>query len=145
MSFFKSSKSHVEILEQDCKAIMQQAGDVRERCDRSLKGKYANMLPEDRAALLKEAAAISKKLHVTLESVRERERLMAQDQCPNEDLLAANALVLDASLDVQRADKSLEDARQSLLAGMAEIEQFYGVKSKEARLIHKVLDELQSG
>ena len=144
MGFFKSSKSHVEILDQECRLIMQQAADVRERCDRSLRGKYENMQPEDRAALLKEAGALQKKLHATLTSAREREHLMTQDQCPSEDILTAHSRLLEAALDVGRADKSLEDARQSLLAGMHEIEQFYGPKSKEARQVRKVLDDLQA-
>lgn len=142
MSFFKSSKSHVEILDQECGLIMQQAAEVRDRCDRSLRGKYQNMSPEERAALLKEGAVIQRKLHATLGSVKEREKVMAQDQCPSEDLLAAHARALEASLDVSRADKALDDARQSLIAGMAEIEAFYGVKSPQARQVRKVLDDL---
>ncbi len=145
MGFFKSSKSHLEVLEKDCLDIVKHAQEVRSLCDRSLRGKYENMMPEQRAGILKEANVIAGKLRATLDSARERERLMTDDQCPSEDLLTAHARVLDAALDVSRADQSIEEARQSLLAGMAEIEQFYGPRSKEARHVRRVLDELQSG
>ena len=142
MGFFKSSKSHVEVLEADCKLIAEQSTQVRSRCEKSLRGKYENMDPEARAALLKEGAQLARKLHETLLEAREREKSMEQDQCPSEDLLAAHAKVLEAQLDASRADKSLDEAKASLLSSVAEIEQFYGARSPEARHIQKILAEL---
>src|SRR6185436_16149316 len=143
MSFFKSAKSHLEQLEKDCQEIAHKASDARTACDQSLKGKYENMQPEARAALLKQAQAACRSVRATLDAARQHLQAMEQDQCPGEELLAAQSKVLAATLDVDRASKALEESRQSLLSAMTEIEEFYGARSKEARHVRKILDELQ--
>ena len=145
MAFFKSSKSHLEVIETECQAIAEGAAAICDRCDRSLRGKFQNMMPEDRAALLKEAGALVKKLHASYATVQEQQQLMDQEQSTNEDRLAAQARLVAARIDVDRTTKSVDEARHSLVVGMAEIEQFYGPRSPEARHIRKVLDDLAAG
>lgn len=142
MGFFKSSKSHLEVIEQECQAVGQHSSDILARCDQSLKGKFENMSPEDRASLLKEAGAFARKLRAAFATVDEHHQAMQQDQCTSEDLLTAQSRLVSAKLDVERASKSIDEARQSLEAGMAEIEQFYGPRSPEAKKVRRVLDDL---
>ena len=144
MGFFKSSRSHLESVEKDCQAVAQAAQEIRERCDRSLRGKYEMMQPEERATLLKDALGFQRKLVEALESARSHQKRMEEDQAPNEDLVAAHGRLLSASLDAQRAAKSLQDGRQSLREGLAEVETFFGASSKEARHVRKVLAELEA-
>ena len=145
MGFFKSSKSRIEVIEAECQSIAESAAAVCDRCDKSLRGKFQNMAPEDRAGLLKEAAALARKLQASYATVQEQQQLMDQEQPTNEDRLAAQAKLVAARIDVDRMTKSIDEARQSLAVGMAEIEQFYGPRSPEAKHIRKVLDDLASG
>lgn len=145
MGFFKSSKPHLQVIDSECQVIAECAAAICDRCDKSLQGKFQNMMPEDRAALLKEAAAFVKKLHASYAVVQEHQRLMDQEESTSEDRLAAQARVVAARIDVDRTIRSVDDARQSLVVGMAEIEQFYGPRSREARHIRKVLDDLAAG
>ena len=142
MGFFKSGKSHLEVIEQETQVVAQHAADILSRCDQSLRGKFQNMSPEDRARLLKEAGVYSKKLAASFALVEDRQRSMEQDQCSNEDLLAAQSKAVAARLDVDRAARSMEEARQSLVTGMSEIEQFYGPRSPEAKKVRRILDDL---
>jgi hypothetical protein len=142
MGLFSSGKSHLETIEAECQAIAQHAAGILSRCDQSLRGKFQNMSPEDRADLLKEAGALSKKLHAAFAVVEERQRAMEQSQGTSEDLLAGQTRLVAAKLDVERASKSMAEARQSLMSSMAEIEQFYGARSPEAKQVRRVLDDL---
>ena len=69
---------------------------------------------------------------------------MESDQCPKEDVLAAESLMLSASLDATEAQKAVNEAHSSLLHGVAEVEQFYGPRSKEAKHLRKVLAQFQA-
>ena len=51
MGFFKSSKSHLEEIQQHCTEVTKLSRNVRDTCDRSLRGKYEYMRPEERADL----------------------------------------------------------------------------------------------
>jgi hypothetical protein len=142
--FFKSSKSHLEQLEADCQHVADASTRARAMCDQSLRGKYEYMAPEQRADLVRDAHAVAKELAGTLEQARHRQAAMDADQCLKEDLLTAETLVATAALDVSRLDKAVKDASESLLSGMAEIEQFYGPRSSEAKHLRRVLAEFQS-
>jgi len=144
MGFFKSSKSHLELLEKDCAQVAKLAAEASDLASRSLRGKYEYMQPDERADLYRRAAETSHSLRPLLESGRQHQRVMEQDQCPSEDLLAAESLLVAANLDVERAEKGVAEARASLISGMAEIEEFYGARSKEARYIHKLLADLET-
>jgi hypothetical protein len=144
MGFFKSSKSHLELLEKDCQEVATHSAAIREACDASLRGKYEYMRPEQRADLVRNGALASRKLQAALESARSRQKVMEADQCPSEDLLAAETRLLAASLDASRAQQALKDAKDSLIAGVAEIEEFYGAKSSEAKHLRKVIAEFQA-
>ena len=143
MGFFDSSKSHVELLEKDCRLVAELAAKIRDRCDESLKGKYDYAQPEQRAEQVRDGLRLLEKLTAALASARERKAVMEQDQCPKEDLLAAQTLLLSVSLDVTRAEKAVADAKGSLVAGAAEIEAFYGPRSKEAKEMRRVLSDFQ--
>jgi hypothetical protein len=102
------------------------------------------MPPEERAELLRDANTAAKKIHACLESARQHQAAMEADQCPGEDLLAAQSLLLQATMDAGRLDRALKEASDSLIAGMAEVEQFYGPRSREAKHLRKVIGEFQS-
>ena len=142
MSFFKSSKSNLDQVEAECQDIATKAAEIRDRCDRSLRGKFENMMPEDRAALLKEAAALAKKVRASYATALDRKKAMESDQSTSEDRLKAESRLVAARLDVDRTAQSIEEAKQSLVAGMGEIEQFYGPRSPEAKQIRRVIDDL---
>ena len=139
MGFFGSSKSHVDLLEKDCRLVHELAGKIFESCDKSLRGKYDYVAPEERAGLVRDCHETLAKLQSAIGSARERQRVMEQDQCPKEDLLGAQTLILSASLDVTKAEKAVADATTSLVTGAAEIEAFYGAGSKEAKQMRRVL------
>ena len=143
MGFFSSSDSHLDDIRKECLAISRKAQEARERCDASLRGKHEMMDPEQRASLLKQAQASVKDASKALQDARKREVRMEEDNCPSEDILAAHARVLEASLDVQRAEKAIEDGCQSLAQGLAEIEQFFGASSPEAKQVRRVIASLQ--
>jgi hypothetical protein len=142
MGFFKSSKSHLDLLEHECGEVSRLATEVSDLASRSLRGKYEYMQPDERADLYRHAAELVRKLHAAIGAARSRQAVMEQDECPSEDLLAAQSLLVGANLDVERADKGVAEARNSLISGMAEIEEFYGARSKEARYIRKLLADL---
>lgn len=145
MGLFGSSNSHLEDIRKSCLAISQKAQAARDRCVESLRGKHELMEPEKRAALLKAARADVKEARKLLDGVRQREERMEEDKCPSEDMLAAHARVLEASLDVQKAEQSIEEGCDSVAEGLAEIEQFFGVNSPEARQVRRVIDGLRAG
>jgi hypothetical protein len=142
MGFFKSSRSHLEVIEQDCIGVTDLANSSRAKSEESLRGKFQNMMPEDRAGLLKEAGVMARKARTSFVAAQERQALMEKDQCSSEDLLAAETKALAAKLDLERMDKAIAEATSSLMSGMAEIEQFYGPRSKEARHIRRILEDL---
>lgn len=144
MGFFKSSKSHSELLRDDCTTVADLAQQVRSLSERSLRGKYEYMQPEERARLVAEAHSLASRLEPTLSSARQRQETMEQDQCPSEELLQAQSLLLSANMDVTQAQKALDEARNSLVAGVAEVEEFYGASSKEARHLRRVLSQIQA-
>ena len=144
MGLFGSSSSHLDDIRKDCLTAIKKAQEARDRCDASLRGKHAMMDPEDRAKLLKQAQAAVKEAHSILEKARQRENKMAEDQCPSEDILAAHARVLEGTLDVQRAEKAIADGCHSLEQGLAEVEQFFGANSREAKEVRRVIQSLQS-
>jgi hypothetical protein len=144
MGFFSSSKSHLELLEKECDLAITSSSKAREMCDRSLRGKYEYMPPEERAELLREAHALHKKIHAAVESARQHQADMESDQCPGEDLLAAQSLVLQANMDASRLDKALKEAGDSLVSGISEVEQFYGPRSAEAKHLRRVIGEFQA-
>ena len=98
MGFFNSGKSHLEVIEQESQAVAQHAANILSRCDQSLRGKFENMSPEDRAGYLKEALAFSKKLAGSFALLEDRRRAMDQDQCSSADLLAAQSKAVAARL-----------------------------------------------
>lgn len=143
MGFFGSSRSHVEQVEAECQAVAQHCAEIRRKCDESLRGKHEYMPPEQRADLVRESVALSRKAAAALAAAREKKSNMEQDQCPSEDLLAAESRIVAAQLDTQRAAHAVEEARQSLSEAVGEIEQFYGPRSKEAKSIRRVLADLE--
>lgn len=143
MGFFGSSKSHIEKVEACCLAVGTACATARHHCDESLRGKHEYMSPEQRADLLREALSLVLKARGSLQDAREKKLAMEQDQCPTEDLLAGESKLVAAQLDLAAADQAVREARNSLLGGMAEIEQFYGARSKEAKHLRKVLSDLE--
>lgn len=145
MGFFSTSGSHFDRIQADCKSVSKLVGEARSRCDKSLRGKHEMMEPEERAGLLKQALHEIRDARKLLEGAKEHEHRMEQDQCPSEEILKAHARILEASLDIQRAEKSIEDGRRSLTEGLHEIEQFFGASSREAREVRKVIAEIEAG
>jgi hypothetical protein len=145
MGFFGSSDSHLDDIRKDCLAVSRKAQEARDRCDASLRGKHEMMDPAARASLLKQAKASLKDARKVLDSARQRETRMEEDRCTSEDMLTAHARVLEATLDVQRAEKAIKDGCDSIAQGVAEIEQFFGAGSPEAKQVRRVLADLQAG
>lgn len=145
MGLFSSSSSHLDQIRKDCVLISKRAAEARERCDKSLRGKHEMMDADERAELLKQARTGVREAKKQLEAVRDRQRQMDEDKCTSEDILAAHARVLEASLDVQRAEKAIEDGRQSLAQAIGEIEAFFGAGSPEAKAVRRVVAELEAG
>lgn len=145
MGFFNSSDSHLEEIQKDCLAVSRKAQEARDRCVASLRGKHELMEPEERAALIKGARASVKQAHELLDAARKREARMEEDHCPGEEILKAHARVLEATLDVQRAEQSIAEGCASIAEGLPEIEQFFGASSPEARQFRRVLADLQAG
>ena len=143
MGFFSSSNSHLDDIRKECLGISRKAQEARDRCDASLRGKHEMMDPEQRANLLKQAQAAIKDARKTLDEARQRQVRMDEDNCPSEDVLAAHARVLEASLDVQRAEKAIADGCTSLEQGLGEIEQFFGAGSPEAKQVRRVIAGLK--
>lgn len=141
MGFFDSAKSHVDLLEKDCRLVGELSSRLREKCEQSVRGKYDYAPAGDRAELVRAAQDLLVKLHETHASAKERQRVMEGDQCPSQELMAAQTLLLAAGLDVTKAEKALAEARASLLTGIAEIEAFYGERSREAKEFRRVLSE----
>ena len=144
MGFFKSSKSHIEIIQEQCDLVVDLSRVVRSHCDRSLRGKYDYMRPEERADLVRLAHEEILKLQVALEKAKTRQATMDGESGGSEAELAAESVLLSASLDATEAQKSLTEAHSSLVHGMSEVEQFYGPRSKEAKHLRKVLSQVQA-
>ena len=144
MGFFKSSKSHLEDIQERCSEVSKLSQVVRDTCDRSLRGKYEYMRPEERADLVRAAHLDNEKLHAALEKAKARQSTMEADQCPSEDVLAAESIMLSATLDATQAQKALNEAHHSLVQGVSEVEQFYGPRSREAKHLRKVLAQFQA-
>ena len=144
MAFFKSSKSQVDEVQERCARVTAIATVVREKCEASLRGQYEYMQPEERAELLREADALAGEFRRALEQARESQRAMERDQAPGEALLTAESLVLSAGLDANQADRALAEAKNNFVAGMNEIEEFYGPRSKEARHLRKIVARFQT-
>ena len=58
MGFFKKGKSDARTLEEACAAVTSQARTVRDKCERSIRGKYEYMRPEQKKG--EDADAIKK-------------------------------------------------------------------------------------
>lgn len=144
MGFFGSSSSHLDDIKKDCLAVNKKAQEIRDRCDKSLKGKHEMMDAEDRSALLKQARAAVGEAKSVLEKARQREHQMEADSCPSEDIMAAHNRILEATLDLQRSEKFIDDGRRSLQEGVAEIEAFFGANSTEAKQIRRVIADLDA-
>ncbi len=145
MGLFSSSNSHLDEVRKECQSVSQRAAAARQHCDASLRGKHELMDPEDRARLLEKARAEVREGAKILESARRREKQMTEDNCPSEDILTAHARVLEATLDMQRAEQAIKDGRDSLAQAIPEIESFFGAGSREARQIRKTLADLDAG
>lgn len=143
MGFFKSSRSHLEEIQEHCDRIVELARSVRQASDRSLRGKYEYMRPEERANLVKEAHLFYEKLHTLMQAAKARQSAMEDDQCAKEDILAAESVLLSASLDAAGAHAALDEAHASLVQGISQVEEFYGLKSREAKHLRKVLSQFQ--
>lgn len=144
MGLFKGKASPYEALQRLCSDVSNSAKVVRERAGSSLRGRYEYMRPEERADLLREAHEESLKLKSRLDEARSVRDALEAESDANEEILAAESLLLAASLDATEADKSLAEARNSLVQGMSEVESFYGPRSKEARHLRKVLSQFQA-
>jgi hypothetical protein len=144
MGFFKSSKSSVDVLQDQCDLVMDLAKSVRTSCDRSLRGKYEYMKPEERADLVRAAHEGHQKMHAALEKAKSSQAKIESEGGNNEALLAAESLLLSASLDATEAQKALNEAHSSLVHGVSEVEQFYGPRSKEAKHLRRVLSQFQA-
>lgn len=144
MGFFKSSKSHIEVIQEHCETVVELSKAVRLSCDRSLQGKYEYMKPEERADLVRAAHESNIKLRAALEKAKASQGRLDSENSGNEGVLAAESLLLSASLDATEAQKALNEAHSSLVHGVAEVEQFYGPRSREAKHLRKVLSQFQA-
>jgi hypothetical protein len=144
MAFFKSSRNHLEAVDKECQSVAQLAAQIRDKCDRSLRGKFEMMQPEQRATLLKDALGLYRKLLRALEAAREQQGKMTEEHADNEEAVVAHGKVLSASLDSQRAQSAMEEGRKSLREGLVEVEAFFGASSNEAKHVRKVLAELEA-
>jgi len=142
MSLFK--KNHLEAVDKECQVVAQLSAQIREKCDRSLRGKFEMMQPEQRATLLKDAHGLYRKLMRALEAAREEQARMTEEHADNEEAVLAHGRVLAATMDSQRAQSAMEEGRKSLREGLVEVEGFFGASSSEAKHVRKVLAELEA-
>ncbi len=144
MGFFKSSKSHLQEIRDQCLLVVDLSQSVRSSCQRSLAGKYEYMRPEERADLVKAAHEGNKRLHAALDKAKARQASLEGDRCDNEVVLTAESILLSATLDATAAQNALNEAHSSLVQGVSEVEEFYGRRSREARHLRKVLSRFQA-
>ena len=144
MGFFKSSRSHLEEIQEQCELVFDLARVVRSTCERSIRGKYEYMRPEERADLVRSAHEENKRLQAALERAKGRQITMDGDSSDGGQALAAESILLSASLDATQAQNALNEAHASLVQGVSEVEQFYGPRSREAKHLRKVLSHFQA-
>ncbi|MEM7247522.1 MAG: hypothetical protein AAF533_19455 [Acidobacteriota bacterium] len=141
MGLFGRKKSPFDELQEQCQVVAREADSTRKKSEHSLRGKYEHMSAEERADLLKEALGSWKLAHSALDAARALQGKL--DKAGSEEQMAAESLILSANLDVSKADASLQEARNSLMKGVGEVEEYFGPKSKEAKHLRKVLSEFQ--
>ena len=144
MGFFKSSKSHLEELQEQCELVVELSKSVRDACASSMRGKYEYMRPEERADLVRTAHEHNTRLQAALARAKGRQSAMDADHCDSELILGAESVLLSASLDATQAQRALNEAHASLVHGVSEVEEFYGPRSREAKHLRKVLSHFQA-